>query len=363
MWVSKKVSFHALFTLFLLLGVGIVLTVFSQKLGEGVRQGLSLCGELVIPSLFVFLCFCEWACGSGKIQRVSSVLQRLFRFLFGKGFCGSTPLLLCLIGGYPMGASALAVLHQKQMMGKDLVKRLSLWIFCPSPAFVITGVGQGMLGSLKAGVVLWCGCVVSCLLTGMVICRFPMGLHNDSCRTFFNTEAQSPLVNAVGSATEKMLVICGTVILVGGILSLVNGLPIPYQMKQGFHLFLEVTNGCSYLSAKGGSLAELGSVLMFGGIGTHLQCKMLLGGNFPPYKVYVTVRICQTVITYLLITLFCFCFPQVAQTLSLGITPTVGTVSVLPSVGLLATCFVFLCSLHQKPIFRRNHCEKSGICS
>ncbi len=363
MWITGRFSIKSIFNLFLFVSIGIVLTLFSQDLGQGVRHGLSLCGELVIPSLFVFLCFCEWACSSGKIQSVSSLLQPLFRLFFGKGFQGSTPLMLCLMGGYPMGASALAVLNQKGIIGSAEVKRLSLWIFCPSPAFVITGVGLGMLNSLKAGVVLWLGCVVSCLLTGVVICRFPFWRKDGLFNRYSDAFSPKPLVSAVASATEKMLVICGTVILVGGILSFVNGLPVPNQTKQGFHLFLEVTNGCSYLSAKGGSLAELGSVLMFGGIGTHLQCRMILGENFPSYKVYVTVRFCQTVIAYLLIVLCCSCFPQVEQTLSLGTTPTVGSVSVLPSVGLLATCFVFLCSLQQKPMFRRNYCEKSGICS
>ncbi len=361
--MTKKISLKHIWSLFFLVCAIAVLTIFSKELGQGVRKGISLCGELVVPSLFVFLCFSEWMCYSENVQKVSFLLQPMFRLIFGKEFQGGVPLLLCLIGGYPMGASALSILYKRGSISYAQVKNWSLWIFSPSPAFVITGVGKGMLGSLKIGTLLWCACVVSCLLTGVIICRFPLRQNNQMRQTSGNNFSVNTTVNAVSSATEKMLIICGTVILVAGILSAVNGLQIPGFAKRATHLFLEVTNGCTYLLEKGGSLPEFVAVLMFGGIGTHLQCRMLLGGAFPAYKVYVVVRFCQAFLAYGFVALFCLCFPQTIQTMSLGTAPTMGTVSVLPSVGLLATCFVFLCSLHQKPLFRRNHCEKSRLCS
>lgn len=348
-------GFFAFFVLFIF---------FSKELGNGVRQGISLCGELVIPALFVFLCFCEWVCLSQSIQSVSFVLQPLFRFVLGKGFTGNIPLLLCLIGGYPMGASSLAIMRKNNIVSSDSVKQLALWIFCPSPSFVITGVGQGMLGSLRAGLILWCCCVVSCFVSGFVICRF-WGKNRKEPHLDLNGNLHSTncFSVAIGSATEKMLVICATVVLIAGVLSVVSVLPLPAGFQSILYLFTEVTNGCTYLVGKGGSLAELGGVLMFGGIATHLQCRMLLGEDAPPYKLYFLVRICQTLLCYGLVWLFCSWFPNVVQTISVGKFPTVGSVSVLPTVGLLATCCVFLCSVSQKPLNRRKYCEKSGIYS
>ncbi len=364
MWIAKKTPIKSTLLFLLFSSVGIALFVFSQEMGQGVRYGISLCGELVIPALFVFLCFCEWACLSGTFQRVSVVFNPLFHLLFGKNFRGSVPLLLCLVGGYPMGASALSVAKKTANLSDKSINKLALWIFCPSPSFVIIGVGQGMLNSFQAGIVLWLGCVLSCLLTGCVICRVTFGNQTQTASQIYREEPLSnALAIAVDSATRKMLAICGTVILVGGIASVVSVLPFLSTVQTIFRLFLEVTNGCSYLAEKGGSLAEFGAVLMFGGIGTHLQCRMLLGNDAPTYKTYFLVRVIQTVLCYGMITLFGLWFPNTVQTLSNGGAPAIGTVSVLPSVGLLATCCVFLCSMNENPFIRRKYSEKSGIYS
>ena len=364
MWVTKRINIKTILMFLVILGFSFLLFFFSNELGQGVRQGLSLCGELVIPALFVFLCFCEWACLSHSIQNVANVLQPLFRLLFGKEFSCGAPFLLCLIGGYPMGASALAIMRKNNLISNTCAKQHALWIFCPSPSFVIVGVGQGMLGSFRVGLILWGSCVISCLLTGCVFSRFFIEKKTEPfLGVNANTDFFACFPTAIGSATEKMLVICATVVLFAGVLSVVSVLPLPAVFRSCLQLFTEVTNGCNVLVEKGGSLAEIGAILMFGGIATHLQCQMLLGKEAPPYNIYCFVRISQAVLCYGIISLFGVFLPNAVQTFSVGNVPTANGLSVLPSVWLLGTCCVFLCSIYQMPIYRRNYREKPRIYS
>ena len=332
--------------------------LFSQGVSDGIIKGITLCGGLLIPTLFVFLCFCEWGCLSGTFQKVFSIFNPFFRLLLGRFYQGGTALLLCFLGGYPMGASALKNLEEKGCLSEKQIKLLSLWVFCPSPSFAITGVGMGMLGSLKAGVLLWGGCALSCVLTGFVLCRI-VKVEEEKGRIIGDSFSLSDsFVAAVSNGVEKMLQICGVVILVAGILGGISVMPLPSVVQKSAELFLEVTNAASYLTQNSGSMAQIGAVLMFGGIGTHLQCKMLLGSSALSYPIYLLVRIIQTALCYFICNIFCKLFPWAVPTLSNGRIPTVGSFSIMPSLWLIGTCFVFLCSVHQMSFGRREKNEK-----
>lgn len=363
MWVSAKLSIRRFVWFIILLSVTVLLTVYSGGISTGVKQGMALCVELLIPSLFVFLCFSQWLCLTEGAVMISEFLSPLFRLLFGKFWQGGMPFLLCLLGGYPMGVSSLMILEEKGKISRQQAERLSFWIFCPSPAFAMIGVGLGMFGSLWIGFVLWFGCVFSCLLTGIVFCRVPLNHSDHTYHEIKKEQTGDSFVMAITLAIEKMLLICGTVIVVGGMLGFLEMLPFPAILKTAFHMFLEVTNGCVYLSKNGGSLAQIGAVLMFGGISSHFQCKMLLGNRPFHYRKFYICRIIQTILCYSLLTAFSILFPEAIATISLGGPPVMGTMSILPSVGLLATCLIFLCTIYQKPQFRRECYEKPRICS
>ena len=95
----KDVSAVILFLFF-----GIMLIVYRQSVSEGIRNGLSVSAEILIPSLFPFLVFSVFASQVGFSYRSESV----FRFVTEKIFhlpqsCFSV-ILFGFIGGYPVGA-------------------------------------------------------------------------------------------------------------------------------------------------------------------------------------------------------------------------------------------------------------------
>ena len=140
--------------LFLTVGfflVGIGLMFFAGQLQQGVREGLSLCARVVIPALFVYLCLCYWLTETQGLSCITRLLRPLFRVLLGNSWQGGAALLMAVMGGYPMGAAVLKRLYDSSALSARQVRRLSLGLFCPSPAFAVSAVGVGLLSSPLAG--------------------------------------------------------------------------------------------------------------------------------------------------------------------------------------------------------------------
>ena len=75
---------------------------------EGVRQNVSealtLCGETVIPSQFLFLTASSLLVSLGVGEVLAPRLEFLMWPLFRVDGAGATALILGLVGGYPIGA-------------------------------------------------------------------------------------------------------------------------------------------------------------------------------------------------------------------------------------------------------------------
>ena len=100
----------------ILLGFALLLALAllwnAAAAAEAVRRGVTLCLTSVIPALFPFFAVSSLlvSLGAGDAARV---LERPFRALFRCGGAGAAAFLLGMIGGYPVGASAVAALVRR----------------------------------------------------------------------------------------------------------------------------------------------------------------------------------------------------------------------------------------------------------
>ncbi len=345
--------------LFLTVGfflVGIGLMFFAGQLQQGVREGLSLCARVVIPALFVYLCLCYWLTETQGLSCITRLLRPLFRVLLGNSWQGGAALLMAVMGGYPMGAAVLKRLYDSSALSARQVRYLCLGLFCPSPAFAVSAVGVGLLSSPLAGLLLWIAATVPVLIITVALGRLGGEALSVKEEAFPH---QGGFSSAMAGACRSMLYICGVVVLCRAIASVLQGLPFPSIVIQGLSALLEVTNGCVILSPYG--LPWLAAVLGFGGIGTHLQIKGLLGGLMPSYPIYFGVRLLQGAAAYGMTFLLAKWCSPVLPTLWLTTPPAVGSHSVLPSVAVVLTCFVFLGWLEYANPKRKVNNEKPRI--
>lgn len=186
----------------------------AERVRAAAAEGLALCGRSVIPALFPFMAastmlvsmgFGEWAA-----PRLSGLMS-LYR-LPGPA---AVPLLLGLVGGYPIGARTAAELHQKGLLTREEAERLLGFCNNSNPVFLLSVLGGGVFGSPRAGVYLWLVHVLSALLTGFLFrgSGKPKGRQAlprvSPCQV---PSLPAAFVDGVRSACGSMLSVCGFVI-------------------------------------------------------------------------------------------------------------------------------------------------------
>ena len=200
------------------LGLCAVLGWFLADAGEvrlRAAEALALCGRSVIPALFPFLVLSILLVSLGLGELVSPYLAGLMTPLFRLPGCASSALLLGLAGGYPIGAQTAARLYQEGALTRGEAERLLGFCNNSNPVFLISVLGAGVFGSVRAGVWLWLIHILSALLTGLAFRRSGESFapqyvtRENTCQGFSFFTA---LVEAIRGGLAGMLSVCAFVV-------------------------------------------------------------------------------------------------------------------------------------------------------
>ena len=200
------------------LGLCAVLVWFLADAGavrDQVRAALSLCARSVIPSLFPFLVVTSLLLSLGFGQLTAPWLAGLMEPLFHVPGAGSAALVLGLVGGYPIGAKTAADLYRAGLASREEGERMLAFCNNSNPVFLISVLGAGVFGSVRAGVWLWLIHLLAALLTGLVF----RGSGKTAARRpvtrpvpFQAVRFVPALVGAVRSSLSGMLSVCAFVV-------------------------------------------------------------------------------------------------------------------------------------------------------
>ena len=200
----------------LLGGVLVWLLSDAQRVKAAAGEALALCAGTVIPALFPFLAVSGLVMALGLGEWLSPALRGLMGPLYRLPGTAAAPLVLGLLGGYPIGARTAAELYREGQLTRDEAQRLLTFCNNANPAFFLSVLGAGVFGSVRIGVRLWLIHVASALLTGLVF----RGRDAPACRTAppprRRPEAPSlsaAVVGAVTSAAGGMMSVCAFVVL------------------------------------------------------------------------------------------------------------------------------------------------------
>lgn len=125
-------------------------------------DGLCFSVQRVLPTLFPFMFAGQILVLSGGIDVISDVSE----ILLHKANFNKNALIPCLIGilcGFPTGAVYTKALYEQGKITKNEADVILIGSNCASPAFVISAVGKGMLGSASIGFLIWSVSVISSL--------------------------------------------------------------------------------------------------------------------------------------------------------------------------------------------------------
>lgn len=267
----------------------VVLLKWPQAAATGVSRGLSICTTVIIPSLFPFLVVSGFLIKSGAAAYLGRRLEKPTRWLFGLPGCAATAILIGMLGGYPAGSVAVRELLEQGCITREQAKRLLRFCVCGGPAFIISAVGVGMLGSRPFGILLFVSHILSALIIGILGRKQSVASQTEAPSTP-TMPATAALVESVNGACRSMLYMCGFVVLFAAILSLADAIGVtdmfnrwvtapfagtthPTSPLRGlFPSLFEVSCGCLESAASGAaSPMMLGLAIGWGGLSVHCQ--------------------------------------------------------------------------------------------
>lgn len=345
---SKNNSLYIKFALyiFLLFFFAFMLLRFPETAGQGISDGVDICLGTLIPSLYPFLIVSSLMINLNITAIFERYLSGLSKALFNlPGKCVGV-ILLSLTGGFPVGGKMVRELYLRGEISEIQAKRLLLFCVCPGPAFTISSVGFYMLGSKKAGLIIYISLVISSLLMGIVL-RFFTEYDSYKYRENFAEEPpgfSDALLGSVSSGSSSMLSICAWVIIFSCVNKLIEIMPL----TSGFKLFLfcitEVTNGC-LVSCGNLPVPIIAGIIGFGGICTHFQVMSAVTAVKLKYKYFITARVVNAGLAVFICKIIMHFFPVSYDVISFGTMPESlsSGVSVPISLGMLLMCaFIML---------------------
>lgn len=292
------------------------LLIWPDRARESVIHGLSLCVNVLIPSLFPFSAASGVLIRMGAAQWLETPLRPVMRLLFRlPGRCAA-PLMMGFLGGYPLGAQSLSSLYQnKQISKRDAV---SLSAFCNNagPAFILGALGSGVFHSVKYGVLLLSIHILSAILTGMIFSSGSAAAeHSRGPGPEPGMSFASALPGAISDASFAMLRITGMVVFFSVVLGQLSILLPVSQLSQSvvclIYGILELSGGISGLSACDPMTAIpiSAALLGWGGLCVHFQAAERLLAVGLPMKKYWAGKTVQAAVSFILgsvyVVLFC----------------------------------------------------------
>ena len=263
----------------LLIGAAALLLASHDTVSLAVREGIFLCVQSVIPSLFPLFTAVSLAiaCGLGDLLPPEAAA-----------------LVLGSVGGYPVGAKTLAELVKSGAIEARDAQKLLLCCNNAGPAFILGIVGRGVFHRAAVGWVLYGIHTLSALLLWAFL---PHG------RAKRRRPAPPPsyakvFVETVRGSVAAMANVCGFVVLflvVLRLLSVLTGLTHPLFLGA-----VELTNGVQALPNDADGFVMAAALLGWGGVSVCCQTAAVLDGSGLRFAPYLLAKLTQSGISALL---------------------------------------------------------------
>lgn len=295
----------------------IALVAAPQESITGAKEGLTLCFNVIVPSLFPFFVLASLVVDLGLAAYLGRALEGLMRPLFRVSGSCAAALALGFIGGYPVGARTALQLYQQGLCSKTEAERLLAFCNNSGPAFILGVVGAGVFGDGRVGLLLYLTHALASLIVGLLF-RFYGGTSKHG------TPAQRPkpietvtlpaaFTGAVTRSLQSTLNICAFVVFFAVVLRLLSAFGVLSVIAEGLSLMgfeqkwarrlvaglLELSSGVSSLQGEAqlaGRVSMAAFMLGWAGLSVHCQVLSFLVDSGLSARVYLTGKLCHGLI-------------------------------------------------------------------
>lgn len=284
---------------------------------SGAKDGLTLCFNVIVPSLFPFFVLASLVVDLGLAAYLGRALEGVMRPLFRVSGPCSTAVVLGFIGGYPVGARTALQLYQQGLCSKTEAERLLAFCNNSGPAFILGVVGAGVFGSGQVGLLLYLTHCLASILVGLIF-RFHGGRGQGGdvsrCPKPIGTVTlPAAFTGAVSRSFQSTLNICAFVVFFSVVLRLLSAFGILSAVAQWLALLgfqpewakrlvaglLELSSGVSSLQGAGGSAGPVSMaafMLGWAGISVHCQVLSFLVDSGLSARTYLAGKLCHGLI-------------------------------------------------------------------
>lgn len=313
------------------------LILFSSDISSEIKNGISICLNTIIPSLFCFTALSVFLIKTDTSRFLIYPIKKPMKLLFGVDSFEACIVLLSLVGGYPVGASLIATAVREQKLSPESADRLLCFCVNAGPAFLIGVVGIPILKSMKLGLIIYLSHILSCLTVANITRTHSRTNSGNDKKVQPRMGFGDALIYSAKSASGSMLTICSLIILFSAIYAVISSFGIVKALSDIFapvfsqttseaviNGVLEICKGCQKLNEVDGITKILlaSGLTAFGGICVHMQiaaiinsCKIKL--NIKKYMLYRLVyTTCSVIYTFLFLKLFRIELPVISSQLS-----------------------------------------------
>ncbi len=294
--------------------IGVFCIFYSpEKIAIGINKGLVVCGSVIIPSLFPFLVICSFLIRTDSLSIFNNLCNKISNATIKLPGCAFPVFIISLFAGYPVGAKLSNTLYKKGKLSKNQAQNLSTIACSAGPAYIINGIGFGMLGSKEYGYILFVSHLISSCICAIIFSKNQKTEQSHPISTQKGTCVTDSFVLGVMDASQSIISICTWSILFSGFCSLLSVLP--KHLYTSLNAILEVTNGC-LLFAEQKNIPLISAVCGFGGISIICQCISVGKETSPRFQDILKTRLCHGVISFTITTVLIKIFPQSIPVLS-----------------------------------------------
>ena len=328
-------------------GIAVAVLLFSNEIRQGVKNGLSLSAQSVIPSLFIFTAMSLFIIKSGAGQVLGRLISPVTRPLLGLNADQSSVFLISMVAGYPVGAKLLNSLYLDGKISRGKALKMLNFSINAGPAFIIVTVGEVFLKNRSDGYRLLICHLLATLILAVAVRFLPDRLFSNDTKSKKQT-----LLKSQGSALSDIFVL--SVLEAGKTMLNVTIFVVFFAgLTGGFSAFgfantgrltslFEVTAGLSNITRS--QLPFAAFLLGFGGISVIFQVISSAESLRPKFTILLLSRLLHGGLSYALAIIFDFFLPRDLMTGTFNVQPDTATVHTSPfaTLSLLLLLIVML---------------------
>jgi len=229
------------------------------------------------------------------------------------------------------GAAAALIEYNKGLIDDKESSRISTFCSSASPMYILGSIGVGLLGSYKAGLILFLAQLISNILNGLMFRNYKSkGFEKKPNKSIIKQSADNILSESIYNSVISVLIVGGFISIFYMLSDMLNDAYIMYPLKQFFEMILklfginqsysvgitrgiiEVTNGCIYLCQDNQNLVLntvfCGFLISWGGLSIHMQNLTFLISSGVKVGFYFLSKTVQSFVMLIMTIILCLIF-------------------------------------------------------